>query len=107
MTFRVGQKVVCIETWRLGKLGYGDEIGPVAGRIYTIRQIGTCLVPHYPRQICVRLQEIDNGVRWYENGPYEAAFRASRFRPLIERKTDISFAHEILRKVSQSDQVQA
>jgi hypothetical protein len=29
------------------------------------------------------------------------------FRPIVEKKTDISFAHDILRKVSRKDRVRA
>ena len=34
-----------------------------------------------------------------------AGYRSTAFRPLTERKTDIGFAHEILRKVTRKDRV--
>jgi hypothetical protein len=91
MTFRVGQKVVCVETWHLNGTGYGDEVGPVRGRIYTIRDIGFGLNPAYPHSLQVRLAEITIPLRPYRGFPLqEPGFSVSRFRPIVERKTDIS-----------------
>lgn len=55
--FRIGQKVVFVPNGRPMR-GYGDEIIPVEGVIYTIRS----LVPHANGQIGVRLVEIKNRV---------------------------------------------
>lgn len=91
MTFRVGQKVICVD----------DEqprirIRPVVrGGVYTIRDIGE--EPLYPGQYWVLLEEIRNTAR---DALGELAYRTSRFRPIVERNTDISFAHEILKKAS-------
>ncbi len=53
-------------------------------------------------QESIRLEEIVNpsDAVWLDDPPAEAAFRKRRFRPIVERKTDISFAHEILRKAT-------
>jgi hypothetical protein len=96
--FRVGQKVACIETWHLNGKGNGDERGPVKGSAYTIRQIGVGLSPKNPSGVHVRLVEIENPTRRYREGVYEVCFGAWRFRPIVERATDISVFTEILRR---------
>jgi len=103
--FRVGQKVVCVETWDAGGKGNGDEIGPVNGTIYTVRHVGTGLNPFFHDILQIRLVEIVNPTRNYRRGLtevafFETAFRATRFRPIVSRPTSIEFAHEILRSVS-------
>jgi hypothetical protein len=102
MTFHVGQKVVCIKrgSWANEFGAAGDEVFPSFGEVYTIRRIedGRWLL----------LVEIVNRLREYGDGELgEARFCASRFRPVVERKTDIGFAHEILRKVSRKHPVRA
>lgn len=80
---RVGAKVVCVDSSRLG--GFGDETYPVEGDIYTIRDV-TC----GPRgAACVRLEEVVNVPRSYRTGYLEARFRLSRFRPLVSQQDDI------------------
>ena len=88
MTFRVGQKVVCIDS-----SGGCEAYGIFSGRIYTITNIGLWL----GKTLHVDVKEIPSRV--------PLGWRATRFRPVVERKTDISFAHEILRKAS--DRVRA
>lgn len=73
MTFRVGQPVECVEgcsnpTWYLEK-----------GKIYIVSDVGL---------FCDRLHVDLEGFPPSPLGPL--AFRASRFRPIVERKTDIS-----------------
>ena len=87
MTFRVGQKVVCVD-------GVPDDgrqfIIPLReGAIYTIRGF---VRAHYGRdETCLHLCGIVNPAPYSECG-----FRAARFRPLVERKTDISIFHRML-----------
>lgn len=89
--FRVGQRVVYIGP------DFRDRIRsqniPVPDCIYTIRAIN---------EICGEsaflLNEINNEPRRWMNGTFELHMNAKFFRPAVE--TDISFAHEILRKVS-------
>jgi hypothetical protein len=61
-SFRIGQKVVCVETWTNppGR-GWGDEIGPVKGEVYTVR--GIQLYPPNGVSLCLLLEEIRNPVR--------------------------------------------
>jgi hypothetical protein len=90
MTFRVGQKVVCVDAApRRGRRWVYDD-PPVEGRVYTIE--GIIDFEGEPNLILIE-QKRD------PRSDYEG-YRACRFRPVVERKTDISFAHEILRKAS-------
>ena len=87
--FRLGQKVVCVD----------DSPGPVArmhyqlelNAVYTIR--GFCENIH--GEIGLLLEEV-----WPDAPPLmsgqERGFRQSRFRPAIERKTDISIFTKML-----------
>ncbi len=84
MAFRVGQKVVCVDD---APRGYKSALVRKGG-IYTI--VGLPMAPD--GEPGVLLAEVD------ADAPY--GFWQYRFRPLTERKTDISFAHEILRKAT-------
>lgn len=86
--FRLGQKVVCIDD---SKNSAGDESGLRKGSIYTINAV-------FPFQA----RDEDYGVQLYEivapHSPYHLhAFRASRFRPIVDGKTDISIFREMLK----------
>jgi hypothetical protein len=95
-SFVVGQKVVCVDTWSRDERCAGDERGPIRGVEYTIREVGYLHAEH-PNTIQVRLVEIVNPARAYgSNELFEPCFRASRFRPLVTRKTDISCFTAIL-----------
>jgi hypothetical protein len=76
---------------------YKNEILPEVGCIYTIREI-----VDRGNGLAFLLDEIRNDPREYTDGFLELAFLASRFRPVVDRKTDISFAHEILRTVTKT-----
>ena len=91
--FYVGQKVVCInDDGMLGhKLAAKVSSLPVRGSIYTVRdvvspdEISPCLG--------LLLEEIIGEIHpgWHE----EYGFRSDRFRPIVERKTDISIFAEM------------
>ena len=90
MAFRVGQKVVCISAEGFIDLG---EIFPVVREIYTIREI-----KDYHDGICgLRLAEIVNKPKFYRGGVTECWFASNRFRPLVERTTDISIFTAMLK----------
>lgn len=92
MTFRVGQKVVCVDAGRCYRKRKTDL---VKGAIYEIEAID---------EFGGERGLVVSGARsWWPSG----AYNARRFRPLVERKTDIGFAHEILRKASRKDWVPA
>lgn len=88
--FHVGQKVVCVDD------------SPVAlwpapfkkGEIVTVS--GPSNSPN-----CIRLVEYPEG-----SGP-AAGYYASRFRPLVEKKTDISVFTEILKRETVDDRAPA
>jgi hypothetical protein len=93
--FYVGQKVVCVDDEAHKKYvpkGYsasdGDMGGLTKGRVYTIRKTGEFL----PGNFLVWLEEI---LRPIEADTVcliygECGYDPRRFRPIVERKTDIS-----------------
>lgn len=89
MAFRVGQKVVCVDDDVNGRYTpwpfRGGIDGLKAGRVYTIRDVGLyCDVP------CLWLCGITRAMAkgWERHG--EPGYNVLRFRPVVERKTDIS-----------------
>lgn len=99
--FHVGQRVVCIDphksTWhRKSFLGipyikWSSELNE--GSVYTVQEVfvGTEYFSNV-RSVGLKLKEVVN----YDN----SGFRASRFRPVVERKTDISIFTDMLKKQS-------
>jgi hypothetical protein len=87
---RVGQKVVCVDVPWPEHTAEAVRLGvrlPEAGRIYTIRWLGTASDGF---TYC-RLVEIENPIMKFPGWPAgEARFGVRRFRPLVTRKTDIS-----------------
>lgn len=104
MGFHVGQKVVCIKRgkWESshpeGRVPK-SETQPVFGRVYTIREIEPFIIDGYQGLL---FEEIFNPLG---ESPLEVCFNASRFRPIIERKTDISIFTKILDGHRQPDLV--
>lgn len=94
--WHVGMKVVCVDG-NPGFVGHdrsllpGEQF-PIEGVVYTIREIGLLYPASVTRNVLVRLNEIVlPAMRYLQVArPYEGAFLASRFRPVQERKTDIS-----------------
>lgn len=94
MTFYVGQKVVCVYAGGDPAFDDWDESERiVVGQIYTIRRV---YIDH-DGEDCVWLDEVQRShlsrIDW---GP-DVGYGAYRFRPVVERKTDISIFEEILR----------
>lgn len=86
MTFRVGQKVVCIDAAGSSSLRLNE--------VYTVLEI-------LPAEWCDWRGDtrLEVGILLVEAKPkWEHGFAPERFRPIVEKKTDISFAHKILRK---------
>lgn len=83
MNFRVGQKVVCVDA------SYPDDaLNPsplVLNAIYTIKKI---LPQNFFGHFGVQLNEIECPEELF----YLPAFRHTRFRPLVEKKTDAGMA---------------
>lgn len=89
--FYVGQKVVCVDA-------AGSMIPPlVEGNIYTIATIRWLDEKEVVNPgLGVTLIELPT----FRSKEYCAEYRIERFRPLVEKKTDISIFKEILNKVN-------
>jgi hypothetical protein len=91
----VGQKVVCICSWR-NPFTRADVIVPTKDEIYTVRDIGFGWFSGV-RRPALRLVEIRNEpFEAREFGIREPMYRAIDFRPVVERKTDITCFKEML-----------
>ncbi len=90
MTFYVGQKVVCVDAHSVkpGDEGRrwipGEE--PIEGAIYTIRRIWKSSTGSLVFDFFELSRDARSSIAW----GYEVGYGSFRFRPVIERKTDIS-----------------
>lgn len=91
-TAKVGDKVVCLVS---AEKFLPYEKVTCAGCVYTIREIGCDDEGPW-----LRFEEIVNLPEFYDEGFGELYFAYDKYRPVWPRNTDISWAHEILRKVS-------
>lgn len=95
--FRVGQKVVCVEDkpMLVDIFPYRAAVGVnlIKGNVYTIRGV----VFDLKGTLCVYLVEARSPLPPLSNG-MERPYFATRFRPLVERKTDISIFKKMLNK---------
>lgn len=82
-TFKMGDAVAFIDDTNLGTLGYGDEVYPVLGQTYTVRDV---VIDHFGVEGLL-LQEIRNDRLPYRVGDkivdFEKPFASWRFRPLV------------------------
>lgn len=91
MAFRVGQKVTLKEPpENFGNHPYG-VVGPQFGEILTIRDI-----VDYDDGPGLRFVEIRNPPHPWSDGFRENTFNAEKFRPVVERRTDISIFEKML-----------
>lgn len=89
--FYVGQKVECVDDTH----PQNRPLGLLKAKsTYTIRWIG-----QFRGRLCVRVDEI---IRPCGNDrtPFDTPYYSSRFRPIVERKTDISVFTQILDDVN-------
>lgn len=87
MTLRVGMKVVQFKPWPSNDTAYADVSFTRMGVAYTVREVLTV------RGItALRFVELRNPEHRYAGfaHPVEQPFPAALFRPVVERKTDIS-----------------
>lgn len=103
--FHVGQQVVCVKLDKLlpdGVIAIDDPIDPVVGKIYTIREILIGKIGGIP---CIKLEEIsDHKIRLIIHGEHllgDVVYDATGFRPVVERKTDISCFKAMLTKTEE------
>jgi hypothetical protein len=94
--FYVGQKVVCVITPApIPEVAHLCEALPQEGQIYTIRAIEEADPWYYKDETAFLLHELRNAQRSLSYGRLrtdsgEPNFHCSLFRPLTERKTNIS-----------------
>lgn len=99
--FRIGQEIVCIDDdysiFTFAQL-YRTPRRPVKGQKYTVRGL------HYviDERQTILLEEIINPVvRWMAPwGLLEPGFWISRFKPVVETKTDISTLIALLNPIN-------
>jgi hypothetical protein len=93
--FRIGQKVVCVDDGPIDERYIGFKMEIARGEIYTVRWVGPSPHPDYLGVPAVRLVGINRG--FDHNTPCnDMPFSAHRFRPIVERKTDISIFTRLL-----------
>ncbi len=89
MTFRVGQKVVCVDDGgSVGTWVGGEDI--YKGAVYTIHSTFS-----FEGDKFVRLFEVKRSRQCTEKWGHDG-YGAHRFRPIVERKTDISIFKRML-----------
>jgi len=94
MTFHVGQKVVCVEDGPHCYFGPQEIEYPTKGGIYTIRAIRSS---NYKRDMqCLLVEIVNPEFDTVNDGRGEPHFRHTRFRPIVERKTNISIFTKLL-----------
>jgi hypothetical protein len=97
--FRVGQKVVCVKEGRGKKWAdHNSIVNAVVGQTYTIRAAFLSL----EGEEAVYVEEIKN--KEHRSG-MEFGFCAYRFRPVVERKTDISIFKAMLTPAGKKERV--
>lgn len=92
MTFHVGQKVVCVDDLPSINARITRAPSLTKGQVFTIRDMEI-----WKGVLLVRLVEIVAApFDFIDRGWLEPSWRASRFRPIVERKTDISIFTSML-----------
>ena len=90
--FRIGQKVVCVDDApEEGRAWKGGE-SPTEGSVYTIRSI------HFDNGVQIlgfeEIERSDYSKQFWKD--QNLGYLARRFRPVVERKTDISIFRALL-----------
>ena len=95
MMFRIGQKVVCVDDSGMADHPNVSKVSalPIKGAIYTVRGFAP---PDFLRDdlFGLLLEEIIGKIHPIWNEEY--GFRQVRFRPIVERKTDIAIFKKML-----------
>jgi hypothetical protein len=98
--FHIGQPVVCIDADPPPSLSddcYSAVCHPVRGGIYTIRGFVCPEAYRLTQTPGLVFEELINAPIGYTEGMFEPSFNPRRFRPLVERKTDISLFQAMLK----------
>lgn len=101
MNFRVGQKVVCVNDRMADNARIWDPqtVCVISGRVYEVREVGLDVSGAPGIRVFGAELTGDHGAVTHKSFR-DAFWNASRFRPIIERKTDISIFQEIARSVT-------
>lgn len=93
MTFHVGQKVVCVDASPSRYSSLLVRTPLQKGTIYTVRGIDRWdgVTSYYLEEIVHPVLDI-----WLDREPTEPTWHGRRFRPIAERKTDISIFTSML-----------
>lgn len=95
--FHVGQEVVCVDASHTTK---HNEQELVRGKIYKIRWVGLSEHPVFGGNLSIKVEGMVRPVRpdLVEMFPElaDVPFRATRFRPLVEKKTSIAIFEKML-----------
>lgn len=100
MTFRIGQKVVCVDGKFIDPRWYRSDIRPCTGQVYTVRGFASeeyLKASDDQASPKIYLEEIVNPEVKWGFGLAELAFPMCRFRPVIENSTDTGMA--VLREI--------
>jgi hypothetical protein len=92
--FRVGQKVQKIR--QINPHYFHAAAITMIGDIYTIREIETQSSAWNEGSVGLYFEEIKNALVITRIGPWEPAYDSRNYRPVIERKTDISCLQALL-----------
>ena len=100
--FHIGQRVVCIHDIGCAQ---GNEFPniPIKGSIYTVRGFVSPDVGN-ERTPGMLLEEVVNAPWEYNEGVFEPSFHPYHFRPVVQRKTDISVFKRMLDNVRTEDE---
>lgn len=92
MTFRVGMKVECVDSHPGHGFSWEHQEAPVLGSKYTVTRV---FIDEEGDEI-IHLQEIARDRVSQEWWGDDVGYRASRFRPIVERKTSIEVFQRML-----------
>lgn len=95
MTFRVGQKVAFVGGTPDGRESPTIPCRLKIGSVYTIREIEAAYIPGFG-VAGIRVEEEVYPTVWWNGREFEPAHLACHFRPIVERKTDISIFTKML-----------
>lgn len=109
--FHVGQKVVCVDDYprvNMKRRGWFSRFRRFNRLDHNLNKDDVYTVIATGRLVDDTTGEVFESLfvdkAWHFGHP-EVGFPSFQFRPVVEQKTDIGFAHEILRKVSRSNPV--
>ncbi len=93
MSFRVNQRIICIDDTTPGCLAWKKDEALVKGRIYTVRR---CFVWPNDGTLILWLNEVCRCKSAQMEWGRDIGYGAYRFRPIVERKTNIEIFQRLL-----------